>query len=197
MLAASAEAVGSNGCTATVLPSLIGTKRSEMSPSRVGAPACPPARPPPPVSAAMTPLRRQLRQRIGLRRAEAQAAQQQLGGHLAVGGLERRDRGVGQRRHDDRAVKQALGGRHGLQHRCLAAAARLAEHGDVARVAAKACDVVPDPLQRRTMSCKPRFELRAKRSTPMSARCRKPNAFSRCVNVTTTTSCFRASDSPS
>ena len=90
----------------------------------------------------------QLRERFGLRGPQPQTAQQELRAHLPVGRFERRDGGVGQRRHDDRAVKEPFGRGHAPQDRRLAAATRLPEHRDVARVAAEARDVVPHPAQR-------------------------------------------------
>ncbi len=50
--------------------------------------------------------------------------------------------------HNDGLVEQAPGGRHAHQGADLAASARLAEDGDVVRVAAESLDIVPDPFQR-------------------------------------------------
>ncbi len=82
------------------------------------------------------------------RRRDAEPLEQDLGGLDRARRLERGDRGVGQRAHDDGAVEQALRRRHRRQHRGLAAAARLAEYRDVLRAAAEGVDVVADPLER-------------------------------------------------
>ena len=50
---------------------------------------------------------------------------------------------------DHRPVEQAFGGRRSKQHGNLLAAARLAEDHDAVRIASKAFDVVPNPLERR------------------------------------------------
>jgi hypothetical protein len=97
--------------------------------------------------------------------------------------FERRDGGVGQRGHDDRAVEEALGRRHAPQDRRLAPAAGLAEHGDVARVSTEARDVVADPLQRQhdvlhTEVGGPREALGAH-----VGQVQNPNAFSQCVRT--------------
>ena len=50
---------------------------------------------------------------------------------------------------DDRLVEQPLGARHPKQRADLSAAARLAEDGDIARIAAQAAGMLVHPLQRR------------------------------------------------
>jgi hypothetical protein len=87
---------------------------------------------------------RQFLQRLGLVGLEAQLLHEGLG---ADGGVDRAHGGDVLAAHGRDLVVEARRARHGHQGDDLAAAARLAEGHDIARVAAEGGDVVAHPLQ--------------------------------------------------